>query len=219
MIKSIFTLNLFVMVMLYSCRPGQHDGQEAPSYVVDSTLVKELFVVDTHQEKSHPFRIDTSYSIDLNGDDVRDQVILYGIEHWEDPGEFQKIRIEMSGKAPYDLLNYDGWVSFNSNYPVSKKIAKQNELDSQILLVIEVAPGKKVVIVFGWVYASEPGLVTIIDPENQSILFNKGWQLLEISDNDSDGYLELYGSSVLGGNIEMIDFAKQQIALTQYHRF
>jgi hypothetical protein len=69
------------------------------------------------------------------------------------------------------------------------------------------------ILLFGWVYANDPGLATIIDPTNGTILFNKQWDLQLITDTNSDKFLELHGTSVFDGVSELLDFGNSNIQL------
>ncbi|WP_258097891.1 hypothetical protein [Marinoscillum pacificum] len=214
-------LSVFVSVFLLSCSTGTKNEQISGAatsnkksiYVVDPELVDELFIVESHNQQEYPFKEVETQIVDLNEDGKDDKITLFIIENWGDPGNFQKIRVELSGEEPYEFSNYGGWVTFNDNYSISEEIVAKNQLESQNILLLNATPNSKLIVLFGWVYASEPGLVTIIDPLERRILFNKQWDLQQVTDIDSDGFLELHGKSVFGGTTEVLDFGNSNLKL------
>jgi hypothetical protein len=117
------------------------------------------------------------YNADIHG--VGQTTIdLYHIPDWTDPGDFLKIKISNS-KYTVEYSNIDGWVTFNNNYLVKDDIAKQNELESEKILLI--TNGKiPHLVLFGWVYESSPGLCTIIDLASGKIVFNDEDNILAV---------------------------------------
>lgn len=208
-------------IALFSCGTGTKNEQSAntnktikePEFAVNSELVDELFIVENHNQQEYPFKEVETQTVDLNNDGKNDKITLFIIENWGDPGNFQKIRVELSGEEPYEFSNYSGWVTFNENYSISEDIAANNQLESNNILLLNATPNSKLILLFGWVYASDPGLVTIIDPTNRTILFNKPWDLQQITDANSDNFLELNGTSVFDGTAELIDFGNSNIQL------
>jgi hypothetical protein len=138
---------------------------------------------------------------------------LHVIENWGDPGSFQKIEMQLSGEGSFEFLNYGGWVTFNQNYSVSKEISDRNKLNSENILLIDATTNSMLVVIFAWVYANDPGLVTIMDPATGNILFNKDWDMKSISDTNSDNKLELRGTSLFGGEVELLDFGTIKLEL------
>jgi len=216
---------LILAVVFYSCGGGTnktHENNKEPEiqtveettkFEVNPSLVNELFVVENHDHSKYPFKQVETQSIDLNNDGQLDKITLYIIDNWGDPGNFQKIEIKLYGEEPSEFLNYGGWVSFNQNYSVTDEIVSQNKLNSENILLIDATSNDKLIVIFGWVYASEPGLVTILNPVTGKILFNKEWDLRTISDSNSDSNLELRGSSNFDGAVELIDFGRAKLEL------
>lgn len=214
-------LSVFVPVLLFSCGTGTNNERKSGAetsnkksiYVVDPELVDELFIVESHNQQEYPFKEVETQIVDLNEDGKDDKITLFIIENWGDPGNFQKIRVELTGEEPYEFSNYGGWVTFNDNYSISEEIAAINQLESQNILLLNATQNAKLIVLFGWMYASEPGLITIIDPLERRILFNKQWDLQQVTDIDSDGFLELHGTSVFGGTSEVLDFGNSNLKL------
>ena len=216
---------LILTVVLFSCSAGTNKSpqetdnlqeqpvQKTPDFKVNAALVNELFVLENHDQSKYPFKQVETQSIDLNGDGKSDQLNFYVIENWGDPGNFQKIEILITEGESYEFFNYGGWVTFNQNYSVPQQVSDQNTLNSENILLVDATPTSKLIIIFGWVYASEPGLVTIINPITGDILFNKEWDLQSMSDTNSDRKLELRGSSAFDGAVELLDFGTPKLEL------
>ena len=196
-------------LILLSC--GTSVEQKSIEYVPEPTLIADFFLVDQHPNLQY-YEIE-SHQIDLNDDRIMDQVSILVIKNWSDPGDFHKIRITVAGMEPKEYINHSGWVSFNNNYPIAEQLKAQNLLDSKNILLSRVSPSTRVLMLFGWVYASQPGLLTIINARNQSVLFNKEWSVHTITDKNDDGFAELYGSSNPGHASEMINFSQSAIVL------
>ncbi|XOV93189.1 MAG: hypothetical protein ACFHWX_00475 [Bacteroidota bacterium] len=210
--------NIFLTIVtinLFACGIGTRNEKtiEPPTFLVNPELIEELFIVENHNQQVYPFKEVETQTVDLNNDGKTDKITLYIIDNWGDPGNFHKIRLELSGKEPFELSNYSGWVTFNENYSIPEDIEDKNQLSSNNILLLNATPTTKLILIFGWIYASGPGLMTIIDPANQKILFNKNWRLRDIIDSNSDGNLELLGSSIYDGPIELLDFGIPKIEL------
>ena len=95
------------------------------------------------------------------------------------PGDFTKIEI-INKKYSVSFSNTDGWVKFDHNYSVSDDLKEMNELKSGKLFLVTNDRASYLVL-FGWVYASEPGLCTIIDLKNGEIAFNYEKELISMS--------------------------------------
>ena len=211
----------FVSAILFSCGTGTKNEQtsstertaENLAFVVNPELVDEPFIVENHNQQEYPFKEVETQTGDLNSDGKNDKITLYIIDNWEDPGNFHKIRVELSGEDPYEFSNYGGWVTFNENYSISEEIAAKNQLESKNILLLNATPNSKLILLFGWVYANDPGIVTIIDPTYRTILFNKQWDLQQITDTNSDNFLELHGTSMFDGMAELLDFGNSRIQL------
>ncbi|MGL1888997.1 MAG: hypothetical protein OCD76_20960 [Reichenbachiella sp.] len=216
---------LILSVVLFSCGTGTNKIQEEDKalevqkieemadFEVNSSIVNELFVVENHDQSKYPFKQVETQSVDLNGDGKNDKINLYIIENWGDPGNFQKIEVLITQGGSYEFLNYGGWVTFNQNYSVPQQVSDQNTLNSENILLIDATPNSKLIMIFGWVYASEPGLMTIINPATGDILFNKEWELQSMSDTNSDSKLELRGASYFDGAVELLDFGTPKLEL------
>ena len=216
---------IFVSMILFSCAskgskesnelsPQSTQEEQNTSFKVNPDLVDELFIHKKHDQEKHPFRLIESHIIDLNGDGKEDQIELLAISNWSDPGDFHKIRIKLFDQEPIEFSNYSGWVTFNQNYSVPQEISSLNQLKSENILLFDWTPGSRLIMIFGWVYANEPGLRTIIDPGTQKILFNKDWQLKSLSVKKPDSF-EFQGSSNFDGPVEILDLENAKLSIKE----
>lgn len=123
-----------------------------------------------------------TFTVDLNNNQKADTIILKKLKGWEnDPGDFQQIQITMDNGFSWTETNFNGWVRFNSNYYVPDSIKRLNQLDTDLLLLTDFE-NTKILGLFGWVYASESGLLTIIDfsTNHPRIMINKNLDIVGI---------------------------------------
>lgn len=218
---------LLLPILLFACQSETNQSEEttevpeetpteapATPVDVDASLVDDFPSIENHDESAYPFKAMDTQFIDLNGDSKLDKITLFRIEDWADPGDFQKIEIELNGETPYEYRNYGGWISFEqASLPTG--ITAFNKIRSENILLLQAQPETKLIVLFGWPYASDPGLVTIIDPKNKTILFNKNWSLQSITDIDTDYHLELTGTLADNSYPKTIDFSTAPIQLTE----
>lgn len=120
--------------------------------------------------------------VDLNNNKLGDTIILKRLKGWEnDPGDFQQIQIISDNGYSWTETNFDGWVRFDNNYYVPDSIKRINQLDTDLLLLTDFE-NTKILGLFGWVYASKSGLLTIIDfnTNQPRIMINKNLDLIGI---------------------------------------
>ena len=129
-------------------------------------------------------------------------IIIESIKNWGDPGDYlQFVEVDNRDSVLFKILNLDGWVKFGDNYDVPQTILDQNRIVSDHLLLLRINKSSYLFL-FGWVYASSPGIMTVIKLEPRcEVVFNKEFQLNSIVDVDGDGNLDLVGSR----NFESID--------------
>ncbi|MDE5419989.1 hypothetical protein L3049_18525 [Labilibaculum sp. DW002] len=126
------------------------------------------------------------------------KIIFNTMTGWNDPGDFLNIQIvDSKNNETFRLNNLDGWMKCIGNYDLPETIKSVNLDKSEIALLIENKTGKQLVI-FGYSYASEPGLMTIIDlfPKPQ-VIFNTQFDLRSISSISKNGYLNFIGGTTL----------------------
>ena len=108
-------------------------------------------------------------------------ISFFTINKWTDPGDVLKIHISNS-KYDTSYTNIDGWVKFDNNYTVPIDLKKLNELDTDLAL-LHTGKGYAYLILFGWVYANDPGLCTIVDLQTGELLLNKNLWLMNFNGN------------------------------------
>lgn len=126
-----------------------------------------------------------TFSIDLDNNHIADSIILSRLIGWEnDPGDFHQITIITDSGAKFTETNFNGWVRFDNNYHVPDSIKGLNQIDTDFLLLTEFNYSK-IVGLFGWVYSSDSGLLTIIDFSTRipRLMINKNLNLIGIDHN------------------------------------
>lgn len=122
------------------------------------------------------------YLIDINGNNLIDTIILRKIENWNDPGDFHQINITLDNNQQKTETNFNGWVSFGNNYPIAQNLKDQNKIDSDLLLITDFNNNDILIFAFGWVYASEPGLMSVFNANKElpRVIFNDNFEIHEI---------------------------------------
>lgn len=121
------------------------------------------------------------YLHDLDGDEKIDTICLYHIEQLKnDPGDFHRLQVILANGDSFDIINVGGWIKDNHYKP------KENELTSDYITITKY---EEVVFLlcFGWSYASQPALLTIIDFSSgkSRVIFNKEFGLKELKPSDN----------------------------------
>jgi len=111
-----------------------------------------------------------------------DTIILRKIENWNDPGDFHQINITLDNNQQKTETNFNGWVSFGNNYPIAQNLKDQNKIDSDLLLITDFNNNDILIFAFGWVYASEPGLMSVFNANKElpRVIFNDNFEIHEI---------------------------------------
>jgi hypothetical protein len=154
------------ILLLTSCVRGQ---EIKPLDPVDKTVESKMQLVD-------------KYDFEVKGVG-KTTVNLFMPMDWGDAGDFLKINIT-NDKYSVSFSNTNGWVRFDNNYSVSDNLKKTNELKTDKLILVT-NKNTSYLIMFGWVYANEPGLCTIIDLKTGKIVFNTEKDLISISSDKS----------------------------------
>lgn len=147
----------------------------------DSVMGRKLIEPLDPLEDESKLKLVDKYLIDVSG--IGPTVIkLFTIEGWSGPGDFLKIEIS-NKKYSVSYSNVNGWVRFDHNYPVPERIQKINELQSHKLLLVT-GDDLALLVLFGWVYASDPGLCTIINLVDGEIVLNTNAELMSIKEDN-----------------------------------
>jgi hypothetical protein len=132
-----------------------------------------------------------SFDIDNNGKD--DEIRIERIENWNDPGDFHRIRI-IKQSGSYEFFNVHGWVEIG-DYEVQHdtSFVLSNLVDSKYIVMKRASDTTKDIMIFafGYVYASQPGVLSIIyaSPEiiMPRLILNSNRYLYDFKDLNSDG--------------------------------
>lgn len=113
-------------------------------------------------------------------------VTLYNCSGWKntEPGDFTKIQIELENKSIVEFTNRDAWVRIKDRVKVPVNSLKIKKAEHFISL--DMGLGQHILILLGYGYASNPGLLTIIHvgQNTAKLIFNKEINLLEITETD-----------------------------------
>ncbi|MEQ9169215.1 MAG: hypothetical protein RLO12_23375 [Fulvivirga sp.] len=138
------------------------------------------FIRPLRQISSSEFKLEIEDSISILLPKVGNtQIKLSKVSNWGDPGDFHLVEI-INSKYSKSFSNLDGWVKFNQNYPVNDELKNMNQTNTDLFLVAS-NENQSLLILFGWVYASDPGLCTVIDLNNGTIVYNQNSELTSIS--------------------------------------
>ena len=196
---------------MWGCNPiVERDVQELPVTSNESKITATLdnILIDPPYKPEYDKRIKDTAVFEIveefqfiTGYDTL-RIITEMIPDWEDPGDYLALKIlNRNNKVLLFHFNIDGWVKFDDYYEVPLAILEQNQLDSDKLLMIEVN-GKSYLFMFGYMYASSPGIVSIIElSDAPTLLFNKEFYIKSIEDVNEDDYLDILGSL----NFESVD--------------
>ncbi len=133
-------------------------------------------------------------------------VELFHIPEWSDPGDFLKIKIaDMAGVVKLETNNFDGWVKHR--FP--PEVISESLISSDYAALLENKTGKQLLL-FGYTYASQPGLLTVIDlfPEAK-VVFNRNYEIRSIAKIEN-GYMNFVGSAN-GVDTRTLDFQEMKL--------
>jgi hypothetical protein len=199
---SKYSLNFLFLIILLSCSPEQK------GFDINPELIEPFFRNDHLYPENPKFEFSEvqHYQIDLNNNNRLDTIILRKIKDWNDPGDFHQIEIILDNDSTIVETEFGGWVRFGQNYTVNETLIKTNLIDSDLILVSNFNQNQKVVLAFGWVYASQPGLVTIFEANGNKpqLLFNKQFDLYSIDENQFNGVFEFRDYEEASENIKTI---------------
>ena len=167
-ITSIFGL------LLFSCSTNKQDEQTssesttedstpAPAELVGSNQLEVNPEINGDPEVHRPFEANSqltiipveSYEYDLDSDGQTDKIELFNFEEYSgDPGDFQRIRIELANGNILDEYNLG--IRSNNSMP------SQNEISSDLISVVKMEEFT-FLMTYGWYFASDPSELTIFE--------------------------------------------------------
>ena len=163
-------------------------------FITNSDLIKPFFRNDYlyPENPEYNFIQVAKYTLDLNDNEKLDTIKLRVIKDWTDPGDFHQMEIVLDNNQKIIVTCFDGWVKFGENYSVNDNLRKLNKINSDLLLVTYFNTDRILIFAFGWVYASTPGLMTVIDANGHTpkVIFNDNFELEKIDNNSFTGKFE-----------------------------
>lgn len=132
---------------------------------------------------------------DFNGDKRNDTIKIERIVDWGDPGDFHKITISLSGKGENVFFNSGGWIAIG-DYELQfvKDFVSKSIVPSEYISLQRVSSTDILLFCFGYVYASQPGLLSVINITNNDdsrLIFNDNYYLYKFEDFDNDGVKDI----------------------------
>ena len=179
------TIYLLLLIVLSSCsgKTSKTSNSEVSEPCVDCELLGQQLETENQFEKNNDeslkFSIIESYEYDLNGDGIKEKIIVEKLQiSWEEPGDFHRIRIEKNDTC-YTFFNSSGWIkSCSSIFNYVPDFLTYNKINSDYVFLCE-NNSDLLLFAFGYIYASNPGLLTIVNLslKEPKLLFNDNYML------------------------------------------
>ncbi|MBW6480548.1 MAG: hypothetical protein K0B37_14060 [Bacteroidales bacterium] len=199
--KKLFLLIILLLFMQCKGRINQENKEE--SFIkIDVNESFELIgiplstVEEREKELNYKFEFQTieKQQIYHQDDSQRIEIFIERIKGWNDPGDFHRIRIKKQEKE-FVFFNSDGWViigEYETQYLNS--FSETNEIKSSYVSVQKASDKDILLFAFGYVYASQPGLLSILNLsrfEKPVLIFNDNYNLYNYEDINGDGMLDI----------------------------
>jgi len=200
---------LFFNLLVISCKTDIKKSDSEKGIKIKDTIqiknsnVKSEFIKDFYTNeyidklsKTAEFKTIEEFIVNEGIDTFK--IFLKQIPDWNDPGDFLNIVItDKKGNELFNRINFSGWVRFGNNYYLPDSVISFNLIESDKALIIDNKNGKQL-IVFGWVYASSPGLMTLIDLfPKPKIIFNQEFELKSILAPNENGFRNFKGGTTI----------------------
>ena len=212
----IMNMQILILFLILTGFQAKQDGIQTNDFKSKKSgiiLNQEIIKPFDGNEISRPDNPDFDYyrikdfAIDLNKNQKPDSIILYRLKGWEnDPGDFHQIVIKMDDGYEWKGTNFNGWVRFDNNYSVPNQVKEKNQIDTDLLLQTDFY-STKVLGLFGWAYASQPGLLTIIEfsTNKPRVMLNENWRILKIDSSiiKADNYNDKFQIELINNKIEV----------------
>ena len=209
-------MQILILFLILTGFQSKQDGIQTNDFKLKESgiiLNQEIINPFYRNERFIPDNPDFCYSrikdfvIDLNQNQKPDSIILYRLKGWEnDPGDFHQIEIKMDNGYKWVETNFSGWVRFDNNYSVPDLVKEKNQIDTNLLLQTDFY-STKVIGLFGWAYASQPGLLTIIEfsTNKPRVMLNENWRILKIDSSiiKADNYNDKFQIELINNKIEV----------------
>ncbi|NLO03070.1 MAG: hypothetical protein GX126_12270 [Bacteroidales bacterium] len=201
--KKFDLLLIVLLFMLMQCKASINEENKVKSVIqVDAQESLKLIgiplktVEDRERELDFNFEFLTleKQQINIHNDSKKLEIIVEKIKEWNDPGDFHRIRVRSQEKE-YVFFNSDGWVTvgeYETQYINS--FSKTNEIKSRYVCVQKVSDKDILLFAFGYAYASQPGLLSILNLSRfgkPELIFNDNYHLYSYEDTNSDGTVDI----------------------------
>lgn len=168
----------FIFLAIIGCK--QKESQKITEFFKENFREKSTYVPTEKLE------------FDFDSDGLNDTLSIFKIENWNDPGDFQQVQISYANGHTIKMYELGNWINYMDRY---SKFKPENLLESENVLYSNFSNDRSFLVVFGYTYASSPGLLTIMDisSETPNFVHKKKFQVMEIEDIDNDGFKEIIG--------------------------
>lgn len=163
-----------IIALFFSCSTNKQNEQTSseqtpensastPTEPVNSGHLKVNPELTGNPDEHMPFESNSelttipveSFEFDLDSDGQTDRIELFTFEEYSgDPGDFQRIRIELANGKILDEYNLG--IRGNNYMPT------QNEISSDLISIVKM-DGLTFLITYGWYFASDPAELTIFE--------------------------------------------------------
>ncbi|MDR1349022.1 MAG: hypothetical protein LBJ63_11475 [Prevotellaceae bacterium] len=193
-------ISILVVITLIQCKTKNNETKneevnEQPAVVAEEQswtneligepLDSELEIEEKYNIKLN-FSIHKIYEYDINKDGIKEKIILDKLDEWNDPGDFHRIRIEYKDTC-FTFYNSSGWIktNYSANYYISD-FKSVNEIDSEYI-ILRKNNDNLLLFAFGYVYASNPGLLSIINLsiKEPQLILNDNCLLVQYEDSNT----------------------------------
>ena len=186
--KKIVYLLLLILLNNCSGRTSKTPVTNVLEPLADCELIGQQLETERDVEKKYNIKLNFSIlettEYNINGNGVKGKIIIEKINDWNDPGDFHRIRIVSD--SCFSFFNVDGWIKARPfMFDYVPNFAKNNKIQSDYI-VLSKNNDDLLLFVFGYVYASQPGLLSIINLslKEPKLLFNDNYMLSGYQEND-----------------------------------
>jgi len=190
--KNLLLIILLVCFSQCNTTVGEKTNKQSTNDLQKGQLIGET--LDDIKEQEHEMNVSLefekleSHLIDINDDGIEETIILEKLKDWNDPGDFHRITVIINAEQ-YSFFNVSGWIEI-SNYEIQHvdDFLMPNLVNSKYIVCKKADKEDIVLFSFGYTYASQPGLLSIIRLSDEpTLIFNKNNHLYAFEDFNIDG--------------------------------
>jgi hypothetical protein len=183
--KKITYILLLIFLSNCSSRTSKTPATNVSEPFADCALSGQKLETEKDIEKKYNIKLNFSIletiEYDING--IKGKVIIEKIDDWNDPGDFHRIRIV--NDSCFSFFNVYGWVKTRTSIlEYVPNFTTYNKSRSDYI-VLSKNGNDLLLFVFGYVYASQPGLLSIVNLslKEPKLLFNDNCMLSGYQEN------------------------------------